>query len=193
LSALARLPGPIRELGGAENLLPEIQTGHGSSREFMKLMNWLTAHDVEAIVSPALTAHNPPYYINTMSLSARSIYHTRKRRSSRKNTRGQQPWPPYHTCTWKGDSDSLTELRHRCRAPSISSIYNTRVITNTNGRFGRGKLRAHHRGSPPRVSPIATRIRRAIITTPPLCRMRQQGRSPRGTPQPSRFCDAVAL
>ncbi|KAI0280361.1 Endonuclease/exonuclease/phosphatase [Russula aff. rugulosa BPL654] len=49
LSDLARLPGPIRELGGAENLLPETQPGNGSSREFMKLMAWLTAHDVEAI------------------------------------------------------------------------------------------------------------------------------------------------
>lgn len=49
LSALARLPGSIRELGGTENLLPETQTSNGSSREFMKLMGWLTAHDVEAI------------------------------------------------------------------------------------------------------------------------------------------------
>ncbi|KAF8491842.1 DNase I-like protein, partial [Russula emetica] len=49
LSVLTRLPGPIRELGGTENLLPETHTGNGSSREFMKLMGWLTAHDVEAI------------------------------------------------------------------------------------------------------------------------------------------------
>ncbi|KAI0292853.1 hypothetical protein BC826DRAFT_1105265 [Russula brevipes] len=48
LSALARLPGPIRELKGPNDLLPETQMGH-PSREFMKLMGWLTTHDVEAI------------------------------------------------------------------------------------------------------------------------------------------------
>jgi phosphatidylinositol-bisphosphatase len=53
LSVLARLPGPIRELGGAENLLPETQVDSSSSREFMKLMGWLTAHNVDAVVSPS--------------------------------------------------------------------------------------------------------------------------------------------
>ncbi|KAI9513375.1 DNase I-like protein [Russula earlei] len=48
LSALARLRGPIRELTSAEDLLPETDVGH-SSREFMRLMSWLTSHEVEAI------------------------------------------------------------------------------------------------------------------------------------------------
>ncbi|KAH9996233.1 Endonuclease/exonuclease/phosphatase [Russula vinacea] len=50
LSVLARLPGPIRELRGAENLLPETKVDSASSsREFMKLIGWLTAHNVDAV------------------------------------------------------------------------------------------------------------------------------------------------
>jgi len=48
LSALARLPGPIRELKGTRDLLPESQA-HNSSREFTKLMAWLMSHDVETV------------------------------------------------------------------------------------------------------------------------------------------------
>ena len=51
LSALARLPGPIRELRSPEDLLPETQRGGGHSpREFTKLMGWLTTYDVETVV-----------------------------------------------------------------------------------------------------------------------------------------------
>ena len=57
LSALARLPGPIRELRSPEDLLPETQGGGHSSREFMKLMGWLTAYDVETVVC---TLHTLP-------------------------------------------------------------------------------------------------------------------------------------
>ncbi|KAH9077847.1 DNase I-like protein, partial [Lactarius deliciosus] len=46
LSALARLRGPIRELKGTGDLLPESQA-RNLSREFMKLMGWLMSHDVE--------------------------------------------------------------------------------------------------------------------------------------------------
>jgi len=49
LSALTRLPGPIRELRGLEDLLPETPAGGHSSPEFTKLMGWLTTHDVEAV------------------------------------------------------------------------------------------------------------------------------------------------
>jgi hypothetical protein len=52
LSALARLPGPIRELGGTEDLLPEAQA-HNSPRELMKLIGWLMSHDVGAVVRPS--------------------------------------------------------------------------------------------------------------------------------------------
>jgi len=52
LSALTRLPGPIRELRGLEDLLPETPAGGHSSPEFTKLMGWLTTHDVEAVVCP---------------------------------------------------------------------------------------------------------------------------------------------
>jgi inositol polyphosphate 5-phosphatase INPP5B/F len=55
LSALARLPGPIRELRRVEDLLPEAQA-RNSSREFMKLMGWLMSHDVGAIVRPTVPA-----------------------------------------------------------------------------------------------------------------------------------------
>ncbi|KAH9020036.1 Endonuclease/exonuclease/phosphatase [Lactarius pseudohatsudake] len=48
LSALARLRGPIRELKGTGDLLPESQA-QNSSREFMKLMGWLMGHDVETV------------------------------------------------------------------------------------------------------------------------------------------------
>jgi phosphatidylinositol-bisphosphatase len=48
LSALARLPGPIRELKGTEDLLSEPQA-HNSSREFTKLMGWILSHDVESV------------------------------------------------------------------------------------------------------------------------------------------------
>ncbi|KAH8997936.1 DNase I-like protein [Lactarius akahatsu] len=48
LSALARLRGPIRELKGTGDLLPESQA-RNSSREFMKLMGWLMGHDVETV------------------------------------------------------------------------------------------------------------------------------------------------
>ncbi|KAI0305103.1 hypothetical protein B0F90DRAFT_1156055 [Multifurca ochricompacta] len=51
LSVLARLPGPIRELKGTEELLPETQA-RNSSREFMTLMGWLMSHDVETVVRP---------------------------------------------------------------------------------------------------------------------------------------------
>jgi hypothetical protein len=98
-----------------------------------------------------------------------------------------------HVLLGKERKEILTpspELRHRCKTSSIPSAYGIRVITNTNGRLGRDKLRTHHRGSPPRVPPITARIRRAIITTSALCRKHQQGRSPRGTTQPSRFYDA---
>lgn len=55
LSALARLPGPIRELKGTGDLLSEPQV-HNSSREFAKLMGWLMSHDVETVVSSSLIA-----------------------------------------------------------------------------------------------------------------------------------------
>jgi hypothetical protein len=55
LSALARLPGPIRELKGTRDLLPEPQA-LSSSREFTKLMGWLMSHDVETVVRFSLTA-----------------------------------------------------------------------------------------------------------------------------------------
>jgi phosphatidylinositol-bisphosphatase len=48
LSALARLPGPIRELKGTRDLLSEPQA-HNSSREFTKLIGWLMNHDVETV------------------------------------------------------------------------------------------------------------------------------------------------
>ncbi|KAI9459235.1 DNase I-like protein [Lactarius psammicola] len=48
LSALARLPGPIRELKGTGDLLPESHA-QNSSREFMKLMGWLMSHNVETV------------------------------------------------------------------------------------------------------------------------------------------------
>ena len=157
----------------------------------MRLISWLTAHDVKAIVSHCpLAAHDPPYNANVMPFSARSIYRPRKRRSSRTNTRGQ-----HHATHVFGEEILIPslELRYRCRASSIPSACDTRVITNTNGRLGRGKLRAHHRGSPARFPPITARIRRAIITTSALCRKHQQGRSPRGTPQPGRFYHAHVM
>ncbi len=57
LSALARLPGPIRELKGTGDLLPESQA-QNSSREFMKLMGWLMSHNVETVVRSSLIARS---------------------------------------------------------------------------------------------------------------------------------------
>ena len=57
LSALVRLPGPIRELKGTRDLLPEPQA-HNSSREFTKLMGWLMSHNVETIVCSSLIARS---------------------------------------------------------------------------------------------------------------------------------------
>ncbi|KAI0251882.1 Endonuclease/exonuclease/phosphatase [Lactifluus subvellereus] len=54
LSALARLPGPIRELRRAEDLLPEAQA-HGSPREFMRLIGWLMSHDQPRCARSAAT------------------------------------------------------------------------------------------------------------------------------------------
>ncbi|KAI0258569.1 Endonuclease/exonuclease/phosphatase [Gloeopeniophorella convolvens] len=48
LATLVRLPGPIRELKGEEELIPSTQA-RNSSREFMKLMGWLMSSDIDAI------------------------------------------------------------------------------------------------------------------------------------------------
>lgn len=58
LSALARLPGPIRELRSPEDLLPETQRGGHSSREITKLMGWLTTYGVETVVCTPSCPHN---------------------------------------------------------------------------------------------------------------------------------------
>ena len=89
LSALARLPCPIRELRGPEDLLPETH----SSREFMKLMGWLTTYDVETVVCsfPALTTCVKwnQSAADRDSLSGRFIHRTRRRKFSSADTRGQ--------------------------------------------------------------------------------------------------------
>lgn len=60
LSALARLPGPIRELKGTEDLLSEPQALN-SSREFTRLIGWLMSHDVETMVrSSVITCSGAP-------------------------------------------------------------------------------------------------------------------------------------
>jgi hypothetical protein len=71
LSALARLPGPIRELKRVEDLLPEAQA-RNSSREFMKLMGWLMSHDVGVVVRPAVPAWHDCY--GTMVVPFSPIY-----------------------------------------------------------------------------------------------------------------------
>ncbi|KAI0049485.1 DNase I-like protein [Auriscalpium vulgare] len=48
LATLTRLPGPIRELKGEEDLIPEAQS-RNSSREAMKLVNWLMSNDVATV------------------------------------------------------------------------------------------------------------------------------------------------
>lgn len=50
LSVLARLPGPIRNLKGPGDLLPEKEPMNGS-REIQKLVAWLNIHEAEHFVS----------------------------------------------------------------------------------------------------------------------------------------------
>ena len=57
LSALARLPGPIRQLKETGDLLSEPQA-HKSSQEFTRLMGWLMSHDVETVVRSLLIARS---------------------------------------------------------------------------------------------------------------------------------------
>lgn len=50
LSVLARLPGPVRNLKGPGDLLPENEPINGS-REIQKLVAWLNVHEAERFVS----------------------------------------------------------------------------------------------------------------------------------------------
>ena len=172
MTDLARLPGPIRELGGAENLLPEAQMDSGSSsREFMKLMGWLTARDVEAVVSSSARLQR-----GQRSLKRNPFQHDLFIAPGDQGLAIQILEVSCDDCnTCRGGVDRSPELGHGCRAPSMPGAYG---ITN-----GRRKLRTHRRGRPPRVPPFAARTCRAIIPTRALCRNHQQGRSPGGTSQ----------
>jgi hypothetical protein len=122
-------------------------------------MGWLTAHDVEAVVSPSAVlqqvvgwrshSHDPfqddlfiapgneELAVQIREVSCDPLPHARRR-----------------------GADRSAELGHGRRAPSMPGAH---CITN-----GRCKLRTHRCCRPRRVPPLAPGIRRAVTATPAL-------------------------